>query len=108
MKTEDIDQMLRTVRDYERTSFGIKFGSDFPALAELLSTSEEFRGMCQGQTAMAALMIVTATNKESIERIIEHSPLRDGLLLVFYAAYKLGQQQAEIEKLESLHQVEKS
>lgn len=101
MKTEDIDEMLVRVRDYERTSFGIKFGADFPQFAETLSHSKEFKGLCTSQLAMGLIAMLTGKD-EGADQLMAKNPMRDALMLTLYAGYKLGLREAEIHNLESV------
>lgn len=103
LSSTEIDATLKAIREYEDSSFGIMYGSDFPALGESLSQSTEFKGLCQSQFVVGALAVMTlGKDQESISKAVEQSPLRKGLLIAFYAGYKLGQRQAEICELQNL------
>lgn len=108
---EMIDQKLTETHEFEKQSFGLKYGPDFPQLAQVLAVSEKFEsevliasmiGMMAGLSMKQDKEESERTGEELYKIMSRKSPLKEVLAHMLYVGYQLGKQAAEIEKLEEM------
>lgn len=111
LTAEVVDETIEQIKNYQRDHFGTPNGPDFPLIAEELAKSKAFGELCVAQGMMGLISTLRLpqkleANKEaSPDKFIEDmktSPLREGLALMFYAGFKLGQRFTETQNLENL------
>lgn len=106
-----IDSIFTMMQEYEKANFGLKNGSEFPAVAQALLASEKFKHQLQVAAMLGMLSVLTMPKeegamktKEAQDKMLSDSPLRGILADVFYAGFQLGRASAEVGQLEALAQ----
>lgn len=104
MKSSMIDEIIRDVRDYEKTSLGTKYGADFPPFATDLTDSEQFNGIVMQVNVMALLgaMAFKPDAKEDPKAQLEGGPLREMAAMLIYLGYRMGQRDGQTKTLENM------
>jgi hypothetical protein len=103
-----VDEILDKMYQYSKTNFGIKNGEDFPLIVKALINSEKFKGIIQAigiVSLLGTILMPKDLGSQSIDekmKFVEELPIRDSLVDMFYAGYKLGLAVAEINKLNEM------
>jgi hypothetical protein len=103
-----VDEILDKMHQYSKTNFGIKNGEDFPLIVKALINSEKFKAILQatGMISLFGMILmpkdISSQSFEDKLKFIEELPIRDSLVDIFYAGYKLGLAVAEINKLNEI------
>lgn len=114
---ELLEKIGKEIHDYERMHFGVRFGSDFPQIAEALIATEHF-AMTEFLIVTIGLISATDTLKQLEQRADKTNPvsaIRDSmrgtpvenlLLEIFYWGYRAGRNGSEVAELERMHRSE--
>lgn len=103
LKTETIENIFKDMKEYGKGNFGVRCGEDFPTIAKALVETEAFKSLSSAGIAMVMLTAIMGDKKASGEKrtdeILEMAPLKNPLAEAFYAGYKLGKAQTEVQSL---------
>ena len=99
-----VNEIFRDIKDYGEKNIGRRCGEDYPDIARALLECESFKSIQGAGVAMVMLMAMMSSGsggdgKEKADRILEMAPLKDPLAEVFYAGYRLGKKEAEVDSL---------
>jgi hypothetical protein len=111
--TEELEATWKQLSEYERNHFGLKFGADFPAVAEILRQSKQFLTLGNIVTMLAAMDMSalhqdmrgadeTARRAKASEFMERPNTMHSQLAEIFYLGYELGRKTGEITALEKI------